>query len=881
MDDARVVAAPDPAVAFRFGIPSLPTGHVQRPRLLAMLEHGVTQPLTLVSAAAGAGKTSLAADWAARRDPAHTAWITFEPGDGLASTFWSSVFAQLHAHGVSATEALTPAAGGSAAPRALLAEIAASLSTRAEPLVLVLDGWEFTMPAVTTGVDFLLRHSGHRLAVVIVTRSDPVLPLHRYRLHNLMTEVRTADLAFTPDEVRELLDASDLTLTEPSIDGLVARTHGWVAGIRLAMLSVALQPDPDAAMLQLAGDTGNIAEYLLAEVLDARSELDRELLLNTCVVDVLRPGLIEALAGPTAPRGLAQLARANAFVETVDDQPGWYRYHPLFRALLRAELSFVAPARSVALHRRAGRWHADHGLLGAAVSHAAAAHEWAEAAQYVVDDLAVGALAQGCEQDGLSSTLCSMPTSVEGPAAAIVRAAVAMSVGDTTAARDDLELAQSTPGGSAAGTAHSRSQRLANGLICSLLSLHDLDAAHALQRASAAAQELEGQSPQRLAAHPEVGAMLHAARATALLRVGQRRSARSAFLAAAEQAEAPGCEPTLAYCLSYLALLDALDGALRSGSHRARRGLELVARTGVDGHGIAEAGLAQCWIALQQADAASARDRIASLRDHGDPDAVLSAALLGLASARLARLDGDPAGAAKQSRALRAEFATSAPWVVDLAVEEEVVSALAAGESAPAPDLVDALSARGDTRATLAAARVRLRERVGGAADLVTPIATRADEPLVNQVTASLVAAEAALQRGAPGQARALVQRATLLAAPETLRWPLREAAPEVRELIARHRQPHRPTPLPRQGPRQDAAVVVDPAPMIDALTVKELEVLNHLSELLSTEEIAAAMFVSVNTVRTHIRSILRKLSVTRRNQAVRRARVLDILTNS
>ena len=751
------------------------------------------------------------------------------------------------------------------------------------------------MPAVTTGVDFLLRHSGHRLAVVILTRSDPVLPLHRYRLNDLITEVRTADLAFTPDEVRELVDAAGLALTEQSIDGLVARTHGWAAGVRLALLSVALQPDPDAAMLQLAGDTGNIAEYLLVEVLDTRSEADRELLLNTCVVDVLRPGLIEALAGPTARRGLAQLAHANAFVETVVDQPGWYRYHPLFRALLRAELGFLAPARLIALHRRAGRWHADHDLLGAAVGHAAAAEEWAEAAQYVVDDLAVGAIAQGREQDGLSSTLRSMPTSVEGAAAAIVRAAIALSVGDTAAARAGLGLAQSAPDRGVDGTPHSRSQRLANGLICSLLSLHDPDAAHALQSTSAAERELEGQSPERLAAHPELGAMLRAARATALLRVGQGRAARSAFLAAAEHAEAPACEPTLAYCLSYLALLDALDGALRSGSHRARRALAIVPRVGVDGYAREGASLvAQCWIALHQGDAATARDRIAAQRDSGQTAPVLPAALLELASARLTRLDGDPAGAAEQARAIRTELATAAPWVVDLAVEEEVVSVLAAGQTALAPDLVDALSARDDTGATLAAARVRLRERVAGAADLVAPIATRADEPLIAQVTAGLVAAEAALQQGEPERATALAQRATVQAAPETLSWPLWEAAPEVQELVAHHRRPvarakpsggkgrtSRPTPLPRQRPRQDAVGVMDQTPMIDALTAKELEVLNHLSELLSTEEIAAAMFVSVNTVRTHIRSILRKLSVSRRNQAVRRARVLDILTSS
>ena len=427
-----------------------------------------------------------------------------------------------------------------------------------------MDGWEFTTDDVADPFDFLLRHSHGKLGAVIVTRSDPVLPLHRYRLNDQMTEVRTADLAFTPDEVRALVEASGLTLTEQSVAGLATRTRGWAAGLRFATIYLLGQPDPDAAVLQLAGDTGNIAEYLVAEVLEMQSDADRELLLNTCIVEILRPGLIEELGGPTAPRGLAQLAHANALVETVADHPGWYRYHPFFRDLLRAELNYLAPARAIALHRRAGRWLANKGMLGAAVSHAAAAFQWAEAAQYIVDDLAVGSIFQGCEQQGLSSTLRAMPESVHGPAAGIVRAAVAVSRGDTAAAALNLERAQQSTGGEGDSSGlEDRAQRLANGLIAALLSLNDPDAAAAVHASNAAAKEVEGQVLDRLAAHPELVAMITAARATALVRSGRLREARTAFGAAVEVAEQPGCESTLVYCLSHLALLDAVDGGLR------------------------------------------------------------------------------------------------------------------------------------------------------------------------------------------------------------------------------------------------------------------------------------------------------------------------------
>ena len=894
---AAQVESGDPLVAFRFGIPTLPIGHVGRPRLLDVLQGGASLPLTLVSAAAGMGKTSLVADWASRREPDVTAWVTFEQGDEHASVFWSSVFAQLHMHGVAAAGTqLAPNATD--VPRLLLSEIASALSQRDESLTLVLDGWEFTTDDVADPFDFLLRHSHGKLAAVIITRSDPVLPLHRYKLNDMMTEVRTADLAFTEEEVGALVDASGLTLTEQSIDGLATRTRGWVAGLRFATMYLLSQADPDAAVRQLAGDTGNIAEYLMAEVLEMQSDADRELLLNTCIVEILRPGLIEELGGPTAPRGLAQLAHSNAFVESLADHPGWYRYHPFFRDLLRAELNYLAPAKTIALHRRAGRWLADKGMLGTAVSHAAAAFQWAEAAQYVVEDLAVGKVFQGCEQEGLASTMRALPQGVHGAAAAIVRAAVAVSRGDTAAAKLELERAQRDMDAatSTGGDVHERAQLLANALIASIVSLNDPDAEAALQTSMAAETELEGQLPERLAAHPELVAMIMAARATAMVRTGRLLAARREFADAVKVAEAPGCESTLVYCFSHLALLDAVDGELRRASDRAERALELVTSAGVDGCGLQASSLvALSWVALQQGDAATARQRITDVPAHGGLEVVLPASLLELATARLARMDGDIGRALEMTRGVRERVATSAPWVAALCVDEEVATTLSQHGAAVPDGLPSALSERDDTGAKLSAARIGVRQRIDGAADSLGPIASRSSEPLVTRVAAELLVAEAELQRGKPARARASVQRACLLAAPEGLRWPFQDAGPEVRELVARHHAASvdgalvttadgsRATSariIPRPRDREAPPSGDSAAPLIDALTVKELEVLNHLSELLTTEEIAATMFVSVNTVRTHVRSILRKLSVSRRHQAVRRARALDILSN-
>jgi LuxR family maltose regulon positive regulatory protein len=870
-----------------------------------MLERGSTRPLTLVSAPAGTGKTMLVADWASSRDPDLTAWITFESGDGQAPAFWSSVFAQLQMHGVSAA-GTQPAPNAGGVPTSGLLEVAAGVSARAQPLTLVLDGWEFVTDSVAGDFDFLLRHGGGKLNAVIATRSDPVLPLHRYRLNNTMTEVRIADLAFTTDEVRALAQVNGLTLTEQSLDALAMRTRGWAAGLRFAMMYLEGQADPDEGVLHLAGDTGNIAEYLVAEVLEMQSEADRELLLSTCIVDSPRPGLIEELGGPGATRGLSRLAHGNAFLETVADHPGWYRYHPFFREMLRAELEFLAPDTAIDLHGRASRWFAANGMLGPAVRHAAEAQQWAQAAQYVVDDLALGAVLQGSEHEQVSATLSAMPRDVSGAAAAIVRAGFAISRGDTAVAQQQLEQARSIAVVERSddrldGSWESNGQQIANWLIASLLSLHDPDAAVSLEITSDAESELERQSPARLAAHPELVAMLMAARATALTRAGQVEAARKDFTAAAGAAEAPGCESTLVYCLSHLALLDALQGALRLATDRATRALALVERADFDTCGWWQAAslVALCWVSLQQGDTAAARKRIAEVSARGGIDTVLPDTLHELAEARLASSDGDFGRAIEITLGVRERAVTSAPWVAALSVEEEVTSALARGDASVGDDLVRALSGRHDTGAALTRARIELHRRAPGAAKMMEPISSRPTETLMAQVTAGLLAAEGELQRGDSARARASVERASHLAAPEGLWWPFQVAPPAVRRLLPRQhvqsggmghrpsddrarRHPVQAVPGPHDQHRGGAPLSPDsPAPVIEALTVRELEVLNHLSELLTTEEIAATMFVSVNTVRTHVRSILRKLSVSRRHQAVRRARALDILSDA
>ena len=265
---------------------------------------------------------------------------------------------------------------------------------------------------------------------MLLSREDPLLPLHRYRLAGTLTELRMADLGFTRDEARAMLAGLGVDLSESAMDAMIGRTQGWAAGLRMAAMSLAHHADREEAARKLAGDTGTVAEYLLAEVLDTQPAGVRQLLLETSVVDVLRPGLATALAGPHADRALSFLVHGNAFLEELPEGVGCYRYHDLFRQLLRAQLAYESPERWVELHKVAAAWFAGHGLVDEAARHAAVVEEWDLAARYVVDDLSVVSVLTGRPSEGLHEVLTQLPRSADGTAVQVVTAARALASGD-------------------------------------------------------------------------------------------------------------------------------------------------------------------------------------------------------------------------------------------------------------------------------------------------------------------------------------------------------------------------------------------------------------------------------------------------------------------
>ena len=332
-------------------------------------------------------------------------------------------------------------------------DLATDLLERDEPVVLVLDEVErLVEAAVPEQLELLLRLVGTSLRLVLLSRVDPLLPLQRYQMAGTLTQIRTADLAFTADEARELLLRWDLQLSAESLRALVAQTEGWAAGLQLAALSRAHLPEAErnaATDEWLSGaQDANLAEYLTGEVLDAQPAPLRDFLLRTSVVDTVCAGLAEELTGePGSAMALLALLRSNILMEAGGELPGCYRAHPLLRELLRAQLAYLHPELVPDLHLKAARWFARQGMVLQAVSHYGSAGSWAEAADMVVDGVLIGeALRPSTPR--LVQRLADMPVDTPGSPARVVRAAIALAQDDVPAcdvALDGVEQASVGP----------------------------------------------------------------------------------------------------------------------------------------------------------------------------------------------------------------------------------------------------------------------------------------------------------------------------------------------------------------------------------------------------------------------------------------------------
>ncbi|MFI8770161.1 LuxR C-terminal-related transcriptional regulator [Streptomyces sp. NPDC053792] len=861
---------------------------IRRPRLAECLTRALDGPgrLVLVNGPAGAGKTLLVADWARTPPlPGPVVWLTVEPGDNAPGIFWAYVLEALRHHGLTLPDDIASPARSGEVDDSLLSRLAAYLNGRTEPVIVVLDEFErVSAPEVADELQFVLHHAGAGLRLVLVSRTEPLLPLHRYRAAGEVTEIRDADLAFLPEETADLARRHGLSLSDEGTRALTVRTGGWAAGLRLCVLAAQRAEDPETFLKEFETGRSTVADFLLAEVLEAQSAVSQDLLLRTSICERIHPGLANALTGrdDAAPL-LAELQRANAFVEPIGHS--WYRLHPLFAEILRAHLNTRHPGLECELHGTAARWLSDAGLLAEALPHAADAGDWAFAADRLIDDLAIGQLFTGLDADRLRALFTRMAPDTPGPAADLVRAACELARCDVDrglAVLDRAEAHLPPVEEQDASAAH------LSGALLRVIAGRLLGSADMAETTARRAEDLEGREvlSARLEAHPEMRVLRLAALGSARLWGGRFDEARGALVAAVEASDGPSTALTRLESLSGLALIDLLGGWPGRAETQARQAIREAERFGLPPSAHTSLGqLVLAAVGIERDDLASARTHLhrATLRSpcSGDP---LTTSWLAVTRSRVLVAGGDPVKALHVLDGIQAmpSTATPSPWV-----DAEVALAAAAAHMAQGHPTaaVEALAGRQEAGPEYAIAAAHALLEAGddeAARSLVGTLPGLNGHGPAVTVRTCLARAEIANTLGDEATARRLVARALAAARPERLKRPFLEAGPWLRQLLDRGPAPGRAHDWPWAGPPAEAHGVEtgepDPGPVTEPLTDREREVLGRLAQMMSTEEIAAELFLSVNTVKTHLRNIYRKLAVTRRGEAVRRARELRLL---
>ena len=863
---------------------------VARRELFGSLSSSGDSGVTLLSAPPGSGKTVLLRSWiedAGLHD--RVAWVSVEGEEQDAQRFWGLVIGALHDVSGGLVERLepTPTFDGEAVVERLISELGMS----EQPVVLVLDDLhELRSPAALRQLERLLSHRPPLLRVVVASRRDPRVGLHRLRLAGELTEIRGRDLRFSLEETRELLTAAGVTLSDESLARLHERTEGWAAGLRLAALALAGHPDPERFVAEFSGSERTVSDYLFAEVLERQPEEARRLLVRTSVLDRVNGALADLLTSGTGSRRILQeLEEQNAFVVATDASREWFRYHRLFADLLSLELERSEPEIVPELHRAAAAWYEEHGQAVEAIRHSQSAEDWSHAARLVADHSA--SLALNGRSATLEALLDAFPSTAVSadPELALAFARGQVFRGSVDDAQAYITLAERND--SQVPDERRRRFELSAGLTRLMLDRRRGDFASALDHARPLLAAEAAKSGE--------GALSTDIRAGALLQLGivelwsTRFEDAERHLEQGRELAREGGRPYLeAQALAHLAVV-AGRFSFKQARERAQEAIDIAEAHGWDADRIAGAAL----VALGTVDVWQGRFEEAerwleraelTVRPNLEPGTGL---LLHLARGRLSCARGrlEEAVAAFRSAELLEQLLagpqlTSAPARRLLAQTQ-----IQLGDRDDADKALDQLRDEqlDPDVARTAFAYARLAEGNAQAAlDVLAPVvdgSVRSGPMLL--VEALLLDASAHDRLGEPAAAEEDVERALELAEPDGLIWPF--AVTPAKQLLERH--PRRRTAhaallnevlaviagAPPPARRTDAA-----APL-EELTEAELRVLRYLPSNLSAPDIARELYLSLYTVKTHIRHIYSKLGVHARTGAVERARELGLLAPS
>jgi LuxR family maltose regulon positive regulatory protein len=824
--------------------------------------------------------------------------VTIDGYDNKPEVFWSYVVAALRQAGVAVTRAAAALAHGDMVGHVFLLQLASALAGHEPAVTLVLDDFHLLSDgAVLSGLTYVMKNSRPGLRLVLTSRMDPPLPLHQYRLTGDLTEIRADDLAFSVSEVASLMVQHGVTLRPPVLGYLTETGEGWAAGLRMAAMSMAGHPDPEQFVKELIADDSAVAGYLVEEVLNVQPADVRELLLYASVLERVNADIASALLDRGEVAGtLEALARENSFVQPVGD--GWYRFHSLFRDVLRLKLRREKPDIVPGLYRKAARWHQQHGTLAEAVRYAANARDWMLVAAIMVDELAIGQLMGPDHGDLPAEGFHVIPEGDVSPQFLLAVSAVALSESGDQAAEAPLRSAEEILG--RLPEDHDALSRFAACTLRSSMAFRRgrLDV---LDDATATAERLLGQIPQALLArHQHAVAQVLSGRGAVELWSGNPRAAADLFSRATGLLEdvIEGLDPgrpelqarrnELAASRGYLALTEALRGRLRAAEEIASSGTAVVGDRRARQPDPASA-LALAFVCLEHGDLTASRARLkvadAALNAHPDK---LASAVGSLVAARGSLAEGrtrtvlDTIKRARSGRPLP-------PLLDQVLVLTELQAHAASGDGQAALEVARRVGSRSELDARVAVSRAWLAAGDSTAArrTLAAALETSSGEESERaRLEAWLADAQLNFRGGDEAKGLRSLEKALALAKAEKRQLPFAMERAWLRPVLARHPQlasAHRQllgpglvgpaiVPAQREAPERAAPVIVE------QLSSRERDVLRLVGEMLDTADIAAEMYISVHTVKTHLKSIFRKLGASDRREAVRRARQLNLL---
>ena len=870
---------------------------IDRDELLAALDRAAARKVTIISAPAGSGKTSLLRAWADRPGQRYRLTVLQVQRDQQdAQQFWLALLDAVRRASATADRAEPQAATPDFNAPAMVDRVLSELAEAPGDITLVIDDLhELTSPEALSQLTQLLIGLPPHVRAILTTRHDLRLRLHQLRLAGELAEIRAADLRFTERETRELLDASGIALSAAGAALLHQRTEGWAAGLRLAALSLAGHPDPERFVAEFSGSDRTVAEYLLAEMLDRQPPDVQDLLLRTSLLDRVNGELADLLTRrPGSERILLELEDANAFVESLNPQRTWFRYHHLFGDMLRLQLRRTLPAEVPALHRLAARWFTSQGQEAEAIRHTQAAGDWPEAAQLLADH------SFSLTLDGQAQTMQALagafPPGTDYPGLALVRAMGDLDKGRLDEAAAHLAVAETY----AETTPPGRQRHLQVALASLKLSLARRRGhlAGVIEQARFLASPVTGPSDEDIALDSDL-------RAVALMNLGtveawslglpdaERHLQEGAALARVigRPYLEVGCLAQLGFASIFHSAAMPKADAFATTQQRCREAIAFAERYGWGTEPVIAPALmtlagTMVWLGEFGESERWLRRTERALQTDTGPDIRLllhqTAGMLhagrgryrealeefGAAEDLASKLEGSQALASQMTGWLLATQAR-------LGLPSEARARLAAldGERASSGEMRNARAviclAEGDPAGALGA----LRDVLDGTSPVLG---------YVTLVEAHLLAGLAHRELGDQRAANQAAERALALAESDRLVLPFAmTGSAELLEALPRHQTAHAALLadiLDVLHGSSPAARAQSPLPPAEELSPGELRVLRYLPTNLSRPEIAGELSVSLNTVSTHLRSIYAKLQVRDRSSAVQRARELRLL---